>query len=688
MNTIKSYDTILLPNLTSRIRCACLMVAILPLSVFAGSLTKGYVTDGLVIYWDAIDNVGTGTHDPNAATWKNLGTGGSTYDLTIHHGVWSDGNSLSNGICKLAAYGSTYYTYTTGEFAIENYKNAYSGDSCRFVFADKDRGVIIESDRTMFEREKPTMADFGFGASKPDGIHTLAYDHGNSLPYLDGNAATISVALTWSFAGTAPYYNVFFLGANPSKTPDFDGADYGRGFHGKYYAIRLYSRSLTAAEIARNQGVDAARFKGVVPATGAVVIASNFADLAGSEPNGIYFPDEWTFSSGAATKNVRGFDWSCSGYRIQTWDSSTSSWGAPTTVTAAGGNVEWTSPAGTDFASRRITWLWRPVSGMRSAADYATSDYVSEGLAVYWDAIDNVGTGTHDPNAATWKNLGTGGSTYDLTIHHGVWSDGNSLSNGICKLAAYGSTYYTYTTGEFAIENYKNAYSGDSCRFVFADKDRGVIIESDRTMFEREKPTMADFGFGASKPDGIHTLAYDHGNSLPYLDGNTATTSAAHTWSFAGTAPYYNVFFLGANPNKAPDFDGADYGRGFHGKYYALRLYDRSLGVDELEWNSKVDAARFQGVVPCTNIVVVANEWSGGLGGSYEVLNSCTVSGSPSSVDGKNPNKCIVWTLQSDGTWGNRVTLKDASYTYDVATSPATVRIEFGRNTGLCIVCR
>ena len=79
------------------------MVSVLPLSVLAGTLSKGYVTDGLVVHWDAIDNAGTGVHDPNATTWKNLGTGGSAYDLTIHHGVWADGNSLSNGICKLAA---------------------------------------------------------------------------------------------------------------------------------------------------------------------------------------------------------------------------------------------------------------------------------------------------------------------------------------------------------------------------------------------------------------------------------------------------------------------------------------------------------------------------------------------------------------------------------------------------------
>ena len=59
---------------------------------------------------------------------ENLGSGGSDYDLTIYHGAWVDANSLSNGICQLAAYGSTFHAYHTGEFAIENYREAYSGD--------------------------------------------------------------------------------------------------------------------------------------------------------------------------------------------------------------------------------------------------------------------------------------------------------------------------------------------------------------------------------------------------------------------------------------------------------------------------------------------------------------------------------------------------------------------------------
>jgi hypothetical protein len=64
-----------------------------------GTLSSGYVTDGLVVHWDAVDNVGTGVHNPNATIWKNLGSGGPAYDLTIYHGVWAGGNSLSNGVC-------------------------------------------------------------------------------------------------------------------------------------------------------------------------------------------------------------------------------------------------------------------------------------------------------------------------------------------------------------------------------------------------------------------------------------------------------------------------------------------------------------------------------------------------------------------------------------------------------------
>jgi hypothetical protein len=334
---------------------------------------------------------------------------------------------------------------------------------------------------------------------------------------------------------------------------------------------------------------------------------------------------------------------------------------------------------------------------MRSASDYTAADYVSDGLAIHWDAIDNVGAGVHDSGAAKWKNIGANGSAYDLTIYHGVWSDGNSLSNGICKLAAYGTTFYTYMTGEFAVESYTNAYSGDTLRHVFASKNRGLILESGYAGFERDK-AMSEYGFGATKPHGIHTLAYDHGNSLPYFDGAAGTSATTGIYyGFDGwtgetaTSPYNNKFFLGVDTGRLVDGnypEGSDYKRGFHGRYHSIRLYDRSLPGEELSWNHKVDAARFQGELPTTNVVVVANEYSGALDGPYEVLGSYTIEGSASSVDGKHPNQVRVWELQGDGSWGSSAVVNGESYTYVAGTSPSTVRIEFGRKVGLAIIVR
>ena len=51
--------------------------------------TADYVQDGLMEFWDGIDNAGNGTHNPNATVWKSLVQGGQ--DLTIDAGVWTDG---------------------------------------------------------------------------------------------------------------------------------------------------------------------------------------------------------------------------------------------------------------------------------------------------------------------------------------------------------------------------------------------------------------------------------------------------------------------------------------------------------------------------------------------------------------------------------------------------------------------
>ena len=227
--------------------------------------SASYVQDGLIAQWDGIDNQGTGTHDPTATTWKDLV---GTNDLTIAQGrgfEWRRGiafyfDNVSDGVA--AAYGTDGVTpdYRTIEivYKMTNRKSRilfYGGRQSRYVVFDNDSvgepdpfnwvyfdGAVGATRRTPYARVKydePTAVAatydnndnvtdvFGDGVSRFNGEHTNTWNPGDSR-----------VTLGWR-----------------SLT---DGAKYG--WAGEVYAIRLYDRALTQAEIARNHAVDVKRF--------------------------------------------------------------------------------------------------------------------------------------------------------------------------------------------------------------------------------------------------------------------------------------------------------------------------------------------------------------------------------------------------------------------------------------------
>ena len=104
-----------------------------------------YVQDGLIAQWDAIDNEGTGTHNPNATVWKDLA---GHNDLTIVAGrgsEWRRGvaffmNTKAAGLA--AAYGTeAATTYKTIEIMFKE-ESAWSrilfwsGTQSRYVAFD------------------------------------------------------------------------------------------------------------------------------------------------------------------------------------------------------------------------------------------------------------------------------------------------------------------------------------------------------------------------------------------------------------------------------------------------------------------------------------------------------------------------------------------------------------------------
>ena len=51
-------------------------------TIAASALWGGYVTDGLVLHYDAIDNAGIGKHEDNPEKWVDLTGNGADLDLT------------------------------------------------------------------------------------------------------------------------------------------------------------------------------------------------------------------------------------------------------------------------------------------------------------------------------------------------------------------------------------------------------------------------------------------------------------------------------------------------------------------------------------------------------------------------------------------------------------------------------
>ena len=211
------------------------------------------------------------------------------------------------------------------------------------------------------------------------------------------------------------------------------------------------------------------------------------------------------------------------------------------------------------------------VLGVNAAS---AADYVQDGLIANWDAIDNAGTGTHNPSATTWKNLVQGGM--DLTVDKGVWVDGNALSNDTGR-AAYGNAVLNYASSEFV---FKNEQPAKTTFFLFSNgQSKYCLLCGDYAQFTNEWKMTAFSG----NVGGFHSLTWVQLGDANYLDG-TSVANIKHPYGFGVNG--YKYVYLGANSSNE---------RIFHGRYYAIRLYNRALTADEVKLNNIVDKARFLG---------------------------------------------------------------------------------------------
>ena len=122
-----------------------------------------------------------------------------------------------------------------------------------------------------------------------------------------------------------------------------------RRLTGKIYAVRIYKRSLTDAELEHNRIVDEARFFGNPPASNVTVALGRYD--ASTEAVGDYLVEgTYTFSAGDAV--VDGKIRRATGCKIEAWDGS--AWGTPTYISVP----SYTYTEGVSPAKMRLTWQW------------------------------------------------------------------------------------------------------------------------------------------------------------------------------------------------------------------------------------------------------------------------------------------------------------------------------------------
>lgn len=211
---------------------------------------RDYVHDGLIAMWDGIENAGYGQHNASASAWKDL-VGNN--DLTIVSGaqtitsnsvVFNDtalGGKLANEISNVVAI----------EFCGMITRNAASA-----VFVPNRTGTggyasgfycfaswYLNNSFGSGNRKN----GFSVGANNP---FTVYSDYTTSESDFAAKALNGVVA---SAGGARDYYSVFGNNVGFAYRSNYP-------FGGVVYNLRIYSRSLTAAEIASNNAIDKERF--------------------------------------------------------------------------------------------------------------------------------------------------------------------------------------------------------------------------------------------------------------------------------------------------------------------------------------------------------------------------------------------------------------------------------------------
>ena len=673
-----------------------------------------YVQEGLVINYDGIRNVGIDVaHDTNATTWKNLGTGGSAFDMVrkgspttsywTGSGYYFEGKtwfvtpnmvSLPNAYetetlvdaehakqtdIGYILFASTVYPRTTddgwgrGSIAIRKGGTTFGQNINGVNYA----GTLVFNMFGVGTAFRPALLDSSFTyltglANKTYASIFTGLDEPVDVPGRIGLASGKT-----SLTGASLY---FYLGGHNTNGGGETSAT--ESLVGTIRNFRYYSAPLSREQRAWNRVVDEARYFGrraAIPVTN-VVVSCNIEGVADS--HFALDAEGYTFTA-PASRTVKGRRYVLNGYKLETWNGS--DWGSESSHSGD------TCTISGNTAKVRLTWQYARPEGEGYLVVYDIEDYVQDGLEWHYDGIRNVGaTAEHNPNTTTWANLGSGGSARDLTPYkwrngdQGEWDadgyvfKGNSVYKFLSVPYTLPTTFTMQTLVDACIaggqiETHPHVYSGAYSKFAMALWTPGNFCYAN--VQEKDRDGMPRFSHSSRRYDYATTILDGANRSQATFDGTVAPTSGDYTAGFRTFDEEIKSYAL--NDFRIGGYGAAD--GSLVGKIKSIRYYpNKILTTAEMEQNRKVDEWRFFHRPPVTNVVVASTRaflHGNESEGPWQVSGSYTFTAPASVTDRGITYEPAGYTIETwnGGEWSAPVACTGASYAY--STGAGLVRL-------------
>lgn len=212
---------------------------------------QGYVKDGLELWLDGIDNTRAG-HSTTTAVWEDLS--GHGRDWTLNSGIVINENNIAksnSSILYIASinspnfFGSELYSGHTVEIVV---KPLTTGDGCFFISnAEAKKGLMQFSGYVLTGADVYSQFDFENSASDAVAQYSIVYGLSLSDSYAYKNSILQDKR-----------HNSYISGPNGHSY--LGGRSGGSVMYCAIHSFRVYSRPLTAEEVAHNYAIDKARF--------------------------------------------------------------------------------------------------------------------------------------------------------------------------------------------------------------------------------------------------------------------------------------------------------------------------------------------------------------------------------------------------------------------------------------------